>query len=186
MNSSDSLLYRNLRSLIQYNRHLIAGYRLNAERLSPYQWRFRIGFIGIALVLGAYVAYAFGEALSEVWPSMDQHWAGLQMLLMVGTGWIIIATIARFSITAWIEYWGHLATTMLVGVFIFFPWQLFHWILAIPLPFTLTVGAVVSFLMMTWLHASRVKLLELPSYWTVLWGCSVLGSLGGWYLCFYG
>jgi len=164
---------------------LIAGYRESSDNASPSQERVKLGFIGIALVLGAYAAYGFGEAMSEVWTPLHDHWAGLHTLLMVGTGWILDALLSRRFIKPWLEYWGHLATTMLVGVLIFFPWQLFHWILSIPLPFTLSVGASASFVMMTWLHSIRVRLLEMPWYWTVIWGIQVLGGLAVWSWIFY-
>ncbi len=188
MNSDSpaTFIFRSLRSLINYNKHLIAGYRETTAQISPLQWRFRLWFIGIALVLGAYVAYAFGEAMAEVWSPLSKQWAGMHTLLMVGTGWILDAILSRWLIKPWLEYWGHLATTMLAGVLMFFPWQLLHWILSVPWPFTLTIGASVSFVMMAWLHYSRVKLLELPRYWTAIWGLLVMGGLVGWGWLFYG
>ena len=179
-------IYRTLRTLIDYNRHLIAGYRLRAEQQhSSVRHRFQLIFIGIALIIGAYVAYSFGNTLAQVWPLLDDAEAGWHMLLMVGCGWIATGTLALFFQAYWIEYWGHLATIMLAGVLMFFPWQLMHLINAVPLPYTLAVGASVSFISMSLLHIRRIKLLELPNYWNAVWICTVAGSLLGWGYFFY-
>lgn len=185
MTPPTTLLYRKLRSLIEYNRHLIAGYRLRSSQHTEARWQSQLVFIGIALIVGAYVAYAFGDTLAQVWPLLDDAEAGWHMLLMVGSGWIFLGTISAFTLTYWIEYWGHLATIMLAGTLMFFPWQLMHWIHSVPLPYTLGVGASVSFVSMALLHHSRVNLLEIPKYWSIIWILAIATSFIGWGLFFY-
>lgn len=183
MSNQSFSFYRYLRQLIEYNRHLIAGYRLSAKDLSDKQWAFRLVFISIAILLGAYISFAFGEALSVAFPLENRHWVGWHTLLTVGTGWILMGLASRLWMELWLEYWGHLATTMLVGVLMFVPWELMHWLFFAPWPVTISVGAFVSFCSMAWLHSRRVKLLQLHWHWNLAWFASVLGCfiIGNWY-----
>lgn len=183
MSNEATSIYRYIRLLIEANRHVIAGYHQSVKELSQKQWHFRLVFIAIALLLGAYIAFAFGEAVSVAFPIDNRRWVGWHTLLTLGTGWIIMGLFARLFMRLWIEYWGHLATIMLVGVLMFLPWQLMHWLFFAPWPVTISVGAVVSFGTMTRLHISRARLLGLPWAWNIAWFSSVLGCFffGLWY-----
>ena len=190
--SQDPIYYffKGLYSVISYNRRIISGADKRKERYScepDFNLKFRMIFIAFAFVVSSYVAMSFGTALAEFLPEQYQYMASIHMFLITSTGWVLTALISYFVLPfrSWIDYLGHLATIMLIGVLLFLPWMLLSKLLAGVYPIILLIGVVVSLVFMAIQHFKRVDILQIGKHWNVIWALSILGGAFAWGAYFF-
>lgn len=183
--------FKGVYAIISYNRRIISGAdkcddQCNCE--PDFNLKFRLLFVLLGFIIASYVSVLFGETLATFLPSDYQFMAGIRMLLITSTGWLLSAGVSYFFLEerTWMDYLGHLATIMLIGVLLFIPWMLFSKILAGVYPITLLVGMLVSLVFMGIQHAKRVKVLQISQKWSLLWAISISGGAIAWAWYFFG
>lgn len=182
--------FKGLYAVISYNRRIISGADKRKERHScepDFNLKFRIIFIAFAFVVASYVSMGFGNALAEFLPEEFRLMASTRMFFVTSTGWIITATLSYFALKfrTWIDYLGHLATIMLIGVLLFVPWMLLSKLLAGVYPITLMMGIIVSLTLMALQHIKRVEVLQLSKKWNLIWVTSIIGGALAWLSFFF-
>ncbi|MGB0521556.1 MAG: hypothetical protein ACPGJS_01285 [Flammeovirgaceae bacterium] len=183
--------FKGLYAVISYNRRIISGADKRKEQYTcepDFNLKFRIIFIAFAFVVASYVAMGFGNALAEFLPEKYQYFASTRMFLITSTGWIISAGISYFFLNfrIWVDYLGHLATIMLIGVLMFLPWLLLSKLFSGVYPITLLIGMFISLVFMAIQHKKRVSVLQIGQRWTLVWILSLLSGAISWGYFFFG
>lgn len=182
--------FKGLYAVISYNRRIISGADKRKEKYTcepHFNLKFRLIFIAFAFLVASYVSMSFGSSLVEFLPNSYQYMADFRMFLITSTGWVITATLAYFFLNfrAWIDYLGHLATIMLIGVLMFVPWMILSKTLPMVYPITLLIGMLVSLTFMAIQHKKRIEVLQISQRWSLLWGLSIVGGAIAWLAYFF-
>ncbi|MEL7340757.1 MAG: hypothetical protein AAGM67_09745 [Bacteroidota bacterium] len=139
----------------------------------------------INCLLASLVTAAFGAALSQYFVALDYLDGALQMLLMAGTGWIVLLGLARIRLSDWQTYWYQLSRIMLAGVCLLLPFTLSQLLLG-PLAYWMPILSVVlSSLSMLYLHTISVRLLEIARNWTGAWFLALQSTAAFWVYIFH-
>ncbi|MEM6348961.1 MAG: hypothetical protein AAF927_34060 [Bacteroidota bacterium] len=136
-------------------------------------------------LIAALVTAAFGAALSDYFPEISVRRGAVQMLLMAGTGWIVLLTLAPLRLKNWSDYWAQLSIIMLVGVSLLLPFILLQFLFG-PMPYWLPVISVLlSSLSMLYLHSLSVSMLQISRYWTGAWFLALQSTAAFWVYFFH-
>ncbi|MFK7921725.1 MAG: hypothetical protein AB8H47_07190 [Bacteroidia bacterium] len=139
----------------------------------------------INCLIAALVTGAFGAALSEYFVAVNLWQGAIQMLLMAGTGWIVLLLFAPLKLQNWGDYWAQLSVIMLVGVCLLLPFSLLQFLLG-PMPYWLPIVSVLlSSLTMLYLHSVSVSLLQISRYWTGAWFMALQTTAAFWVYFFH-
>lgn len=107
------------------------------------------------------------------------------MLLMAGTGWIVLLLLAPFRLKNWNDYWAQLSVIMVVGVSLLLPFILLQFLFG-PMPYWLPMGSVLlSSLTMLYLHSLSVSMLAISRYWTGAWFVALQSTAAFWVYFFH-
>ncbi|MEL6591690.1 MAG: hypothetical protein AAFQ68_16480 [Bacteroidota bacterium] len=136
-------------------------------------------------LMASLVTAAFGAALSDYFPDLSFGDGALQMLLMAGTGWIVLFCMARLRLDDWQTYWFQLSRIMLVGVCLLLPFTIGQMLWG-PLPYWVPLLSVgLSSLTMIYLHMISVRLLEIAWIWTGAWFVALQSTAAFWVYFFH-
>jgi hypothetical protein len=182
------LLFEFLYKVQAYNRYIIATPKSNfhcdcfPEKVLPY----RLAYIVLTVASAVFLTILFGVSLRKHFDTMSAQEAGMQMLLMAGTGWvlqIIAATI--FLKDKALDYVGHLGSIMVVGLLILVPGILFYFFTGILSIYIPIVSVLISSLTMLYLHIHRTRHLEVSQWWTFSWFFFLQSTAFGWVYYFH-
>lgn len=130
------------------------------------------------------VTAAFGSAFATLFHEAMLPGAG-KMLLMAGTGWILLLVLAQLRLTdtpraAYIHRIGQLIRD---GVLFLIPatlWIHFGIESEFDLPFALlSVGSSFSYMLIR--HLRIVRQIQMPRHWNLIWLASLLGTAAAWF-----
>ena len=155
-----------------YNRYIIATpkSRFQCDCFPDRVVGYRLSYIAIALLISTLLTALFGISLRHFFPELSPSQAAFQMLLMAGTGWVLqIALVIAFMRECALDYIGHLASIMVVGLFILVPWMLFYSVTGISSLYLPAISVLASSAYMLYLHIERIKYLGRSQWWTVSW-----------------
>lgn len=170
---------RTLYHFISYNRRIISGSSTNAglDCIPPVHRGYRLAYIAFASLLAALISFWLGTAITQH-PELG-GFSPVMVLLAVGCGWIMQAATAIFyPPRLQLDYLGHLATVMLVGVLVLVPGLLLTSFLLPGTILPLVISVLLSATIMFRLHHARVNTLGLPSTvhlsWVFFLACSAM------------
>jgi hypothetical protein len=170
-----------LYSLVSYNRRIIVPSPPHSAAFDctpAFHLGYRLAFIGYALVLASLITYAFGGSVSAFW-SVEN--SGEKMLLLCGTGWLMQMSWAIiFLKEKRIDYLGHLAVLMIVGVLILIPGMVVSWLTKHQFVLVPVASVLISSGVMLWQHIRRVRHLGLSQWWTVAWFVALQSTAAFW------
>ncbi|POY38952.1 hypothetical protein C3K47_00160 [Solitalea longa] len=176
-------LFNFLYQTLAYNRYIIATPKSQfaCDCFPDKVIRFRIAYILIATSLSVLLTCLFGISLRGFFPTLSNSQAAMQMLLMAGTGWVIQIGLAAICLRdKAIDYIGHLASIMVVGLLILVPWMIFHFITGVNLYYLPLISVLFSSLYMFYMHLTRIKHLALSQFWTISWFILLQSSAAFW------
>jgi predicted DCC family thiol-disulfide oxidoreductase YuxK len=183
------ILFRFFYKFIAYNRYLIAPSSkalINCDCYPKAPLPYRLLYILITLLISVALTAWFGITLRH-YAGLSAAQAALQMLLIAGTGWILViaASFASFTYPEALEYTGHLGTIMVAGLLVLLPSILISSVLQIQYLTLPLLSVMCSSSIMLYFHHKRVQHLNLSKSWNVLWFTSLqLGAIS-WVLFFY-
>ncbi|MCO4292774.1 DCC1-like thiol-disulfide oxidoreductase family protein [Solitalea sp. MAHUQ-68] len=165
-------LFNFLYQTLAYNRYIIATPKSQfaCDCFPDKVIRFRIAYILQATSLSVFLTCIFGISLKGFFPALSNGQAAMQMLLMAGTGWVIQIALAAICLRdKAIDYIGHLASIMVVGLLILVPWMLIHFIAGVNLYYLPLISVLFSSWYMLKMHLHRINYLQLPKWLSVSW-----------------
>lgn len=171
-----------------YNRYIIATPKSNfqCDCFPDKMVSFRLSYIALTIGISVLLTVLFGISLKDFFYGMDLRTAGLQMLLMAGTGWILQIGAAWLLLKdKALDYIGHLGSIMVAGLLVIVPWMLFKWLTGIDLSYFPAGSVVVSSFTMLQMHIHRVKYLALSQAWTLSWFLFLQLGAVGWIYFFH-
>ncbi|SRR5690606_3372079 len=182
------ILFKLFYRVIAYNRYIIATPRSRflcdcfLDRVVHY----RLAYVTITILLSAFVTALFGMSLKDFFPSVSSVAGAGQMLLIAGSGWIIQIALAITVLRRQaLDYIGHLASIMAVGVAILVPWIFLHFFFGLMEPLIPLVSVAASSITMLWLHIQRTRFLDLSQVWTACWFLLLQLTASIWILAFH-
>lgn len=135
--------------------------------------------------LAAIVTAAFGAELSEYFPAISPGFGALQMLLMAGSGWVLLSLMSFVRLSNWGAYWEQLGKIMLIGVSLLLPFILLQLSVGV-LPYWLPILSVLlSSLTMLGFHVLAVSRLQLSGKWNWAWFFALQITATFWILIFH-
>jgi hypothetical protein len=182
--------FKKLYKLVSYNRRVIipSEKRENEIDITPdFNLKYRLFFISFAILFSVLITYLFGQNTANYLPENLQENAGLRMLAIAGTGWLVQITVAAFFMDAnkRIDYIGHLGVLMIAGVLILVPSLILSPLTNYNFPFIPMISVFCSSTFMLWQHYSRVKHLHLSQLWTFEWFLRLQITAAFWVYIFY-
>lgn len=148
--------------------------------------KYRISYIIITFLISIFLTAMFGLSLRHFFNDVSALDAGVQMLLMAGTGWVLqILIAASIMREKALDYIGHLGSIMVAGLLILVPWMLLYAVAHISNPWLPALGVVISSITMLLMHIGRVRYLELSQRWTVSWFLLLQSTALFWVYYFY-
>lgn len=136
-------------------------------------------------LIASLVTATFGAAVSEYFADVSLMQGAIQMLLMAGTGWIVLLLLAPLKLQNWGDYWAQLSVIMVVGVCLLLPFSLLQFLFG-PMPYWLPIISVLlSSLTMLYLHSVSVSLLKISRYWTGAWFMALQSTAAFWVYFFH-
>jgi predicted DCC family thiol-disulfide oxidoreductase YuxK len=182
-------MFRYFYKFIAYNRYLIAPSSkalISCDCYPKAPLFYRLLYIVFTLLISVSLTAWFGITLRH-YVGVSATQAALQMLLMAGTGWVLLIAyaFARFSFTDALAYTGHLGTIMVAGLLVLLPSIFLSSVLQIQYLTLPLLSVMCSSSIMLYFHHKRVQHLNLSKSWNVLWFTSLqLGAIS-WVLFFY-
>lgn len=141
--------------------------------------------LSLDLTLATLLTALFGAAVSTYLPQTSFLAGAIQMLLMAGTGWVVLMLGARLRLTNWLDYWKSLGCSMRVGVLILLPFSLLQLILT-TLPWGWALASVLlSSGTMLFLHLRARYFDAFPPSWALAWFLSLQITAIAWIDVFY-
>ncbi len=181
-------LFAFLYKVLAYNRYIIATPKSKfiCDCLPDRIVSYRLSYILIAVTISIILTALFGISLKNFFTGLTPTDAAVQMLLMAGSGWVLQILVAAILLKEKaIDYVGHLASIMVVGLLILVPSMLFHALTGILTPWVPFVSVMLSSIVMLYLHMSRVKYLDISQGWTVGWFFFLQSTAIFWIYFFY-
>jgi predicted DCC family thiol-disulfide oxidoreductase YuxK len=179
-----TFLYRTL----AYNRYIIAApkSRFVCDCFPDKVVRYRIAYILIALLTAIALTAWLGISLRDFFPELTSFEAAMQMILIVGTGWVAQLIVMGIILPEKIlDYAGHLGSIMVVGLLILVPWMLYETLGGAPVAAFPALSVVASSSTMLYLHIERARHLELSWSWTMSWFLFLQAGAAGWIYMFH-
>jgi len=181
---NSSPIYRfatELYPFISYNRKIIAPHKkieCTRDCTPPFHFRYRLAFIGVAFIIALILTVLLGIAINKTVLHTSNVKAVLIAVLASGIGWSLQGVCAMFlKPYSRITYYGHLATLMIIGTVLLLPIILSYFLFGYAPGWMILVNIPLSFFLMLKQHYDRVKIMKLPTFWTVLWSFNLLISL---------
>lgn len=163
------LLYK----FISYNRRVIPVPVVSNEKYSPdLNVPYRVAYLVFAGAIATVISYLLG--IHTGWLFSGSADPGWQMVLTVGTGWMLQLIFSRLMLGAvtWWHYAGNLFTVMLTGVLLLLPFLWLNHFIVLPV-WAVWVAIALSQLVMCYQHWMRIRALHLSpglffSWWIFL------------------
>lgn len=181
-------LFTFLYKTLAYNRYIIATPKSNflCDCFPDKVVGYRVAFITIAVLVATILTALFGNSLRGLFPGMTGSNAAMQMLLMAGTGWVVLLLFAvAFLGNKALDYVGHLSSIMIAGLLILVPWIMLHAITGVSAVYIPALSVVLSSATMLYLHINRVRHLDISQAWTVSWFILLQTGAAGWIFFFH-
>src|SRR5688500_18302300 len=155
-----------------YNRYIIATpkSKFYCDCFPDRVVKYRISYIVLASLISVLLTTLFGISLRKFFMNISALEAAGQMLLIAGTGWVVqmILAVALMKEKA-LDYIGHLGSIMVAGLLILTPWMLFYFCTGILISYIPALSVLLSSACMLFLHAQRIKYMEMRQAWTISW-----------------
>ncbi len=155
---------------------------VEVKHMQLHSWGYMVCNVLIALLLTA----LFGISLKG-FAGLLAIEAAVQMLLMAGTGWVLLIFFAflRLSFPMALAYTNLLGKLMVVGLLVLVPSMLLHFVFNLQYISIPVLSVFGSSSLMLYLHYTICKYLQLPHYWTMYWFVLLQGGAVTWTLYFY-
>ncbi|MEO0468255.1 MAG: hypothetical protein AAF206_01445 [Bacteroidota bacterium] len=132
------------------------------------------------LFLSSLITALFGSSLSSYFPAIEPLTGAWYMLLMAGTGWVVMMAGSFFLTKDWQLYWKTLGKIMLVGVSLLLPYILLHNTFTHIPVWVPIVSVCISSLSMLYIHHISMNLLRFSQRHTTAWFLSLQSTAAFW------
>lgn len=141
---------------------------------------YRLSYILLCITVATLITFLFGVSIAGKILDPSYVTAGSQMVLIAGTGWLIQILIAvSFLKEKILDYLGHLAGIMVIGVIVLIPCLAFNLLFGTSIIYTVFC-IFLSSLTMLHFHRVRTKYLRITSLYTVTWFFALQSSALFW------
>ncbi len=143
--------------------------------------------IALAVIFSVIITYAFGETTAHYLPHQIRGNAGLKMLAIAGTGWLVQISAALFFMpnNRRLSYIACLGLIMLAGVCILLPSLFAGPLTGYNYAIVPIISVVLSSLIMLRLHYVFSKKLRIKQLWTLAWFAALQVTAVFWVYIFY-
>ena len=187
---SNQMIYsflKKLYSFISYNRRVITATVPGADGVNcapDFNLKYRLAFMAFAGFTASMITWRFGVAAGYYLPQL----AGLPMLLICGTGWLLQLLVAFVLLSGQrrLEYAGQLAVIMLIGTLVLLPGIAIDAATAHRHPAWLVGSVALSSTLMHAEHLRRIRYLQLSRWWVLLWSVLLFATALAWLIQFSG
>lgn len=181
--------FKALYSMVSYNRRVIVAApasECGIDCTPDFSKKYRFIFLVFAGVVATLISYLFGQAVHFLIPEPFLKNAGLDMLVMVGMGWMVQAALAAVVMPTFLkwEYWGQLATIGIIGVLVLVP-GIVLMSMGLEVAWIPVLSVACSASLMLREHYRRLTVLSISQWWTVAWFVSLTVTAGAGLYGFY-
>ena len=171
--------FKRLYATVSYNRRIIVASQKQETLFDcapDFNLKYRRVFILFAVVFSSLITIWFGASMAHY---LHTNGAVGKMLLIVGSGWALQFILASlFMKQKTIDYFGHLATIMLMGVLLLIPGVVLSAFTRYQYELIPVASVCISGGMMLWQHIKRIGYMQLSQRWTFLWFLTLFATVG--------
>lgn len=168
-----------LYKVLAYNRYIIAlpKSKFECDCFPDRVAKYRVAYILIVCLSSVFLMGCVGISLRHSMGSVSVWKAAYEVMVLFIVGWFIQFLLALvFLKDQALDYIGHLASIMMVGVLVWLPWICFYFISGIISVYIPLISVIVSFGYMFYLHNYRANRLGLSFWWTMSWTLLIGGG----------
>ncbi|MCW3084948.1 MAG: hypothetical protein JWP12_2314 [Bacteroidetes bacterium] len=178
--------FKRFYATVSYNRRIIVPSQKQETLFDcapDFNLKYRSTFIVFAVLFSSLITWWFGTSTAHY---IHTNGGGTKMLLIAGSGWALQFISAFFFMKQkTIDYAGHLATIMIIGVLLLIPGIVLSAITHYRYVLIPLVSVCISSGMMLWQHIKRINHLELNKFWTFFWFIGLQATAVFWTIIFY-
>ncbi len=171
--------FKRLYAMVSYNRRIIVASQKQETLFDcapDFNLKYRRVFILFAVLFSSLITWWFGTSMAHY---LHIHEAGHKMLLIAGSGWVLQFILASlFMKQKTTDYFGHLATIMIVGVLLLIPGMFLSALTGYQYEIIPAASICISGGIMLWQNIRRIRHLELSQGWTFLWFLALFVTAG--------
>ncbi len=158
---------------ISYNRYFLfpRNKTFSCDCDPPFVRQYFRRWVGIGVIISLLMSFAFGWMMAPVFQGSALT-SGLQMLLIVGSGWVLQGLISFLAMKKddYRDYFRHLTLIAITGVLVLIPTIVLSPFISVAgLKVLSLINVLASSGLMLRMHIKRVRFMRVSQVWTFLW-----------------